>query len=237
MIVMVVLCLVSGLIFLFIVALLAMNYYAWEYAPPIPPPVPGTKKIACVGDSITCGALIKNRKENCYPAQLEKLLGAGYSVRNFGVNGHSLQKKASKPYWEHGHFQASSDFGAALVILMLGTNDARENNWKGIEAYAADYREMLGHYTSLPGRPIVYAMTPPPQFAKKGREKKTRLRNERIGEMIESIKTIAAELGVKVIDIHAALGGHPEYFGFDGVHPNAEGARAIAETVYSKLSA
>lgn len=32
-------------------------------------------KIACIGASITYGATIFNREENCYPAQLQKMLG------------------------------------------------------------------------------------------------------------------------------------------------------------------
>ena len=51
-----------------------------------------TTRVACVGDSITFGAGVKNRGKNCYPAVLGNLLGEGYEVRNFGVNGATLLK-------------------------------------------------------------------------------------------------------------------------------------------------
>ena len=81
-----------GLLLLIVIAGLLVLYYARDYAAPVPPAEPGTVKVACIGDSITFGALLRDRESNCYPAQLEKLLGEGYSVRNFGVNGHAAQK-------------------------------------------------------------------------------------------------------------------------------------------------
>ena len=47
-------------------------------------------KIACVGNSITYGAGMLNRENNAYPKQLQAMLGAGYRVENFGVNGNTL---------------------------------------------------------------------------------------------------------------------------------------------------
>ena len=45
----------------------------------------------------------------------------------------------------------------------------------------------------------------------------------------------AAEAGWGCIDLYAPTQGHPEYFA-DGVHPNAEGNRLIAQTIASHLS-
>ena len=56
--------------------------------------------VSCVGDSITFGAAIKDRGANSYPSQLQKMLGDGYKVNNFGVNGATLLKKSDKPYWK-----------------------------------------------------------------------------------------------------------------------------------------
>lgn len=221
---------------LLLIAGMGLVYYGWEYSAPVLPAVPGTTKIACVGDSITFGALIKNRKENCYPAQLGRMLGDRYSVRNFGVNGHTVQKKAYKPYWNHKHFEASSDFGPDVVLIMLGTNDSIKHNWKGIAAFTADYKALLEHYRSLPGNPVIYAMTPPPIFSVRRRDPVGLIpKNERIDEMAESIKKLTQDLTIGVIDINAATKCHPECFRFDGVHPDAQGAKIIAEMVYAGL--
>ena len=55
-------------------------------------------KIACVGDSVTYGYGIENRKKDTYPAVLQNMLGANYKVRNFGVSGHCVQDSSDRPY-------------------------------------------------------------------------------------------------------------------------------------------
>ena len=57
-----------------------------------------TIRIACIGDSITFGASIKNRDRDCYPAQLGRMLGEKWQTRNFGVSGATLLKKGDLPY-------------------------------------------------------------------------------------------------------------------------------------------
>lgn len=215
---------------------LGLLYYARDYAAPVPPAVPGTVKVASIGDSITFGALVKDRKINCYPAQLEKLLGIRYSVRNFGVNGHSAQKFADKPYWTHKHFMASLSFDPDIVLIMLGTNDAAEQNWIGTDAFITDYKELLQHYADLPSHPVIHIMTPPTQFTVKNYTKVVQtMNNNRLDLIADALKKLGRELDVNVIDIHTATKTHPEFFTFDGLHPDAGGARFIAETVYEVL--
>ena len=40
---------------------------------------------ACIGDSITSGFTLLNPRRDSYPSLLQKMLGDGYEVRNFGV--------------------------------------------------------------------------------------------------------------------------------------------------------
>lgn len=226
-----------ALFLLLLIAGMGLLYYARDYAAPVPPAIPGTIKVACVGDSITYGALIKDRKINCYPEQLERLLGARYSVRNFGVNGHSVQKSADKPYWSHKHFKASSEFLPDIVLLMLGTNDASEHNWKGIDAFSIDYLEMVEHYRTLSSQPVVYILTPPTQFPVENYTKVIHtMNNDKLDEITAAITELGEERGIHVIDINAATKKHPECFKFDGIHPDAAGAKIIADTVHAALT-
>ena len=57
-------------------------------------------RVACIGDSITYGAAIEDRDNQSYPAQLQRLLGDGYDVRNFGRNARTLSSKGDYPYME-----------------------------------------------------------------------------------------------------------------------------------------
>jgi lysophospholipase L1-like esterase len=102
-------------------------------------------KVACAGDSITFGAGIERRAENSYPAVLQGLLGPGFEVRNFGRNGATAQRKGDLPYWDQDEFGMLSVFGPDLVILMLGTNDAKPQNWESADRFEHDFRrEMRG---------------------------------------------------------------------------------------------
>ena len=112
-------------------------------------------KVACVGDSITFGAAIKDRKTNCYPAQLGRMLGEGYRVANFGVNAATMLKKGNKPYWKLKQFQAAQDTQPDIVIIKLGTNDTKPHNWKHKDAYAANYTEMVKRFQGLDSKPKV----------------------------------------------------------------------------------
>jgi acyl-CoA thioesterase I len=227
---------VAALIVLVLISRTAFRFYVYNYVAPVPAAAVNTCKIACIGDSITYGMLVKNRRENCYPVQLGRLLGENFSVRNFGANGRAVQKAADLPYWQHKYFQLSSTFAPDVVLLMLGTNDSRKPNWKGLEPYLEGYRAMTAHYASLESKPRVYALTPPTEFKPKNRKNVMYgMSKEAVDEMTVGIKRLALELGIEVIDINAATAPHPEHFSFDGVHANAAGARHIAETVYAAL--
>ena len=56
-----------------------------------------------------------------------------------------------------------------------------------------------------------------------------------VDEIAQITREIAAERGYTLVDIHALTAQHPEWFAKDGVHPNNEGAAAIAQEIYSTL--
>ena len=58
---------------------------------------------------------------------------------------------------------------------------------------------------------------------------------DRVPEIAEEIKTIAAENGTELVDLYALTQGKRELFSPDGLHPNAAGAKVIAEAVFRTL--
>jgi acyl-CoA thioesterase I len=207
-----------------------------DHTAPIPPAVPGTIRVACIGDSITYGTTLLKRGVQCYPAQLQAMLGAEYSVRNFGVSGRTLQRSGDLPYWEHKNFKLSSAFDPQIALIMLGTNDSKAHNWKGLQAYMQDCKEMIGHYLALPSHPTVFLLTPPREFMMgKLNLVNYGMSNAIIDEITAALKGLAGKADLKVIDINAATAHHPEYFRLDGIHPDAHGARLIAGTIHQAL--
>ena len=67
------------------------------------------KKIACIGDSITWGFTIINRRKHSYPALLQQRLGPDYEVRNFGYNDASARFDADTPYVKKAAYKKSLD--------------------------------------------------------------------------------------------------------------------------------
>ena len=188
-------------------------------------------RVACVGDSITFGAAIKNRNANSYPAQLAGMLGDKWNVKNFGVNGATLLKKGDKPYWKLKAFKDALEFKPNIVIIKLGTNDSKPRNWNHKSEYVADYVEMVKQFQALDSKPTVWVCYPVPAYP--GRWGITdKVMKE---EVMPRIDTVAKEAGVEIIDLYTALSDKKEMFP-DTVHPSAAGAKVIAETIHVKLN-
>jgi acyl-CoA thioesterase-1 len=112
-----------------------------------------------------------------------------------------------------------------VVVIMLGTNDAKPQNWRHQEEFAADYVAMIDVFAALPSRPAIWVCHPVPTFGAYGARDPV-LRND----VIPMIDRAAKIRRVPAIDLYAALRGRVDLFP-NGIHPNAEGARLIAETV------
>ncbi|MDC0497388.1 GDSL-type esterase/lipase family protein [bacterium] len=196
-----------------------------KYATSVDEPI----RVACVGDSITYGASIKGRANNCYPAQLQRLLGKAYEVQNFGVNGATLLKKGNNPYWRTKRFKPAHAFNPDIVVIKLGSNDSKPDNWRHKDNFVDDYVALIESFRALPSKPVVYICKPVPAFPP-GNSKIT----DPIvrGEVIPLIQEVAEKAKVEVIDLYVALSDRADLFP-DKVHPNAKGAGVIAQTIFT----
>ena len=190
-------------------------------------------KIACIGDSITYGAGLPDPATQSYPAVLGALLGDDFEVRNYGVSGTTMLHNGDYPYWNTIAFADSTDWNPDIVILMLGTNDSKPQNWQYGDQYADDYLEMIQHYASLPSTPAVFICTVCPVYGDGNYGISPTVVED---EIVPLIWLIGADANVPVIDVFTALSGLPEYFP-DNVHPNVDGAALIASTVWEALLA
>ncbi|GAA3579248.1 GDSL-type esterase/lipase family protein [Snuella lapsa] len=191
-------------------------------------------RVACVGNSVTYGAGIKDRDINSYPSQLQKLLGTNYEVANFGHSGATLLKNGHKPYWEKPEFQRSKDFAPNIVIIHLGLNDQGNNNWpEHKDEFVADYLEMITTYKNLPSKPQVMICKMTPTFS--GHHWFEEGMRESFKDIQFKIETIASTANVELIDLHEPLYRFPEYFP-DNLHPTKDGAAIIAQKVYTTIT-
>ena len=191
-------------------------------------------KVACVGNSVTYGAGIKDREHNSYPIQLQQLLGDTYQVENLGHSGATLLKNGHKPYWEKPEFQKSKDFAPNIVIIHLGLNDQGNNNWpEHKEEFIADYLDMISVYKNLPSKPQVMICKMTPTFS--GHHWFEEGMRESFKEIQTQIEEVAAQANVQLINLHEPLYRYPELLP-DHLHPNKEGATIIAQKVYGAIT-
>ena len=188
------------------------------------------KKLACVGDSITWGFTIVNRGKYSYPAVLQQLLGEGFEVRNFGHNDAAARFDADTPYVSKKAYRDSLAWEPDIVLLMLGTNDTKPWNWNpGI--FREDYLRLVESYLALPSHPRVVLVAPIRIFKL---IPVTILNPDVLEEGVRpAIRDIAAQKGLQLIDLYD-LFDSPR-FCRDGVHPQRDGARMLAETLFKSI--
>jgi acyl-CoA thioesterase-1 len=193
----------------------------------IPSYADNTIRVAAVGDSITYGYSIRNRDVNSYPAQLKKKLGTRWSVGNFGMNGATLLKKGNRPYWETEKLSNISEFQPSVIVINLGANDSKSMNWQFRDQFVPDYIELITFFRQLKSNPQIFICYPVPAYPGRFGIRDHIIKNE----IIPLINQVAEETGIKIIDLYKALSYKKELFP-DTVHPNAEGAELIAETIF-----
>lgn len=185
-------------------------------------------KVACVGDSITEGAGMNG---NPYPKQLQEMLGDKWQVENFGVSGRTLMNKGDHPYSKEKMYQDALAMKPDVVIIMLGTNDTKPQNWKFKDEFEADYKMLIKSFQGVESKPRIYICRACPVIG----DGSYGIKEEGIQEQIPIVNKIAAELGLGIIDMHATLKDTPDLIP-DNVHPNAEGGRKMAAAAAAVLT-
>ncbi len=187
------------------------------------------KHVACIGDSITYGAGIADRTNDSYPAQLQRILrqyDPAWQVTNFGVSGATLLHRGDLPYIKQSAYTSALASKPDIVVIKLGTNDSKPQNWQYKDDFVADYSNMIDAFRALPSKPVVWICKPVPAFAVNFTIRPDVIRDE----ILPLIEQISLEKNVPVIDLYTALLNSGNLFP-DTIHPNAEGAGVMARTI------
>ena len=189
-------------------------------------------RVACVGDSITYGYGVKNRKENAFPALLGNWLGEKCEVKNFGVSGTTMLKKSAKTYWKTKQLQQVLAYQPNIILIKLGTNDANcdNGNWTTAKVFYTDYVAMVKKFLALKSHPKIYLCLPVPSYPG-DRGKRYKVLEP---EVLPAIRKVAKTFHLPVIDLFTPLSGKRKMFP-DKLHPNAAGHVLIAKTIYKTL--
>ena len=182
-------------------------------------------RVACIGNSITHGSGIDMQEVNGYPAQLQRLLGSGYLVKNYGVGGRCMMSTADHPYMQERAWRDAKAFLPNIVLIKLGTNDSKDFQWNA-QQYERDYQTMIDTLKSLPTKPAIYLCTPIRAF----RDKWGITDSVIVNGVIPVIQKMARKNKLKVIDLHPVVDDR-SLMTADMIHPNDKGARRMAERI------
>jgi lysophospholipase L1-like esterase len=210
-------------------------------------PQPSAIKVACIGNSITDGHGIEMAPAHGYPAQLQQLLGKDYWVKNFGVSGRTLLNKGDLPYMNETAWKDALAFRPDIVVIKLGTNDSKPQNWQYASEFKHDLQQMI---TALrpdlaqpmkkkgkkkaavqPAGPKIYLCTPIPAFKSTWNISDSVI----VNGIIPIQQEVAKEYGLQIIDLHTLFAADGDKMLTDGIHPDGKGARRMAEIIAAAL--
>ncbi len=201
-------------------------------------------RVACLGDSITAGARVDAATES-YPAQLQEMLGDEYDVKNFGTGGATLIRTGRPNVWQK--LDAVKEFQPHIAVISLGTNDTvagRRKNWEQIAAFDQDYTDLIRELSELPTKPRIVVCTPTSMVLETPGLSADRLANlterkPRLQTLCGQIRAIAdkhSHRNVTLLELNQVLAGKLNLVtAGDGVHPNANGYKAIASAVAAHI--
>lgn len=188
----------------------------------------GRKRVLCIGNSITNNWALNN--EDRYPTILQSIIGEGYNVKNFGIGNRTMLKKGDYPYINEPRFSEGLKWNPDIVIIKLGTNDLKDNNWNYKADFVNDYVSFVDSFKLKTPQAEIFICYPTPLVAGNAITNDSRL----TGELIPLINEVASRTGVKIIDLHTPLFEVP-YCTYDKIHPNKKGTNIMARVVTKSI--
>ena len=196
------------------------------------------KRVACIGNSITDGYGIDMVDAEGYPAQLQRMLGRDYCVRNFGRSGRTLLNNGDRPYMKEQAWKDAKEFQPDIVVVKLGTNDSKPKNW---DAHAKEFRndlqQLVDELKALPSKPRIILCDPIKCTAPIRPDYDEQIRDSIIlGEITPIINKVAKKNKLEVLDLRPTLDYSKDDMQRDGIHPSAKGDKKMAQAVADAIT-
>ncbi|MCL4795486.1 MAG: arylesterase [Bryobacteraceae bacterium] len=173
--------------------------------------------IVAFGDSLTAGYGVEPGLG--YPDWLQKRLdreGLAYRVVNQGISGDTTSGGVAR-------VEEALRLSPVVVILSLGANDGLRG--LPLEATRANLAEMMDRLQASGARVLLGGMTLPRNYGQ-----------DYIRDFESIFKDLAREKRAGLIPfLLEGVVTDPKLMQSDALHPNAEGNRRVAETVYQYL--
>jgi acyl-CoA thioesterase-1 len=174
--------------------------------------------LVCFGDSLTAGFGLDAGQS--YPDLLQRELdrsGHKYRVENLGVSGDTTQDGLAR-------VANALALKPAMVVLELGANDGlRGQPVAGIER---NLEGIIQAFQKAKVRILLAGIQLPPNYGP-----------EYTNRFAAIYPALAAKYKIRLLNfLLAGVAGNPRLMQQDGLHPNAEGTKIVAATVYKSLA-
>ena len=194
----------------------------------------GGIKVACVGDSLTYGTTLLNRKIESYPARLAKMLGKDFDVLNLGFAGYSVNRQSAKCYLNLPALNLLKQYSPDYVILLLGTNDARKKNFTTEIDFTNGYKSIISSISNLDSRPQLIAMTSPMAYSDTTKYELD-FSHENLFKIVQLQRAVLSEFQVPYIDLYNITQDKTALYSDDMLHFNSKGAKFLAFKAYTAI--
>ena len=167
-------------------------------------------------------------------------------MKNFGVSGRTMLNKGDHPYMNEQAWKDALAFKPDIVIIKLGTNDSKPENWQYNAEFKQDLQQMIttlrpdlaqpankkkakkNKKTVIENKgPKIFLCTPIPAFKSSWNINDGIITNN----IIPIQQEVANEYNLQVIDLHSLFGDGKDTMLNDGIHPNAKGAQKMAKII------
>ncbi len=185
----------------------------------LPTPEPAAEEILVIflGDSLTAGYQLD--EDQAFPAHVEaSLIAAGHPVRvvNAGISGDTTTGGLARLDWL---LRQEPD----ILVVGLGGNDGLRGTT--LETSEANLRAIILRARAAGARVLLAGMLIPPNYGP-----------DYTRAFAAIYPRLATDLDLPLIPfLLAGVAARPELNLEDGIHPNAEGQRLVAETVLKHL--
>ena len=175
-------------------------------------------RVVFLGDSLTAGLGVA--QPEAFPALVgEKLRAAGVDAQvvNAGISGDTAAGGRRRLDW-------ALDGDVRVLVLALGANDGLRGS--PVRAMKADLQAIIRQAKARGITVLLLGMEAPPNFGP-----------EYTAEFREAFRDLADDEDVAFVPFFLdGVAGDPALNQGDGLHPNAAGARRIADTVWTALA-
>jgi acyl-CoA thioesterase I len=182
------------------------------------PAISPRPRVVVLGDSLTAGLGLS--KDEAFPAVLQEKIDAqrlGFEVVNAGVSGDTSAGGLRRLDW-------SLEGNVRVLVLELGANDGLRG--LSVDEMRRNLSQIIQKAQARGISVVLCGMEAPPNF---GASYTSSFR--------AAYKELAGTYRVPLVPfLLQGVAGLPDLNQADGIHPNAEGARRVAETVWITLA-